>query len=86
MSEHVKGELSLFTEYLMSLLFTACLAIFLSKFTDTFPWLAFIGISLGLAIIIFCWEKKKHQWPLFIIGLLLNTLVWSIVLNWSSFF
>jgi hypothetical protein len=33
-----------------------------------------------------CWEQKKNQWSLFITGLLLNTAVWSIVLNWSSFF
>ncbi|MFE4142525.1 hypothetical protein ACFX4I_11660 [Peribacillus sp. YIM B13472] len=86
MSDHVKGELSLFTEYLLSLLFTACLAIFLSKFTDLFPWLSFIGVSIGLALMIFCWEQKKNQWYLFITGLLFNTIVWSIVLKWPSLF
>ncbi|MED4634606.1 hypothetical protein P9443_17160 [Peribacillus frigoritolerans] len=86
MSDHIKSELSLFTEYLVSLLFTACLAVFLTKFTDSFPWLSFIGVSIGLALMISCWEQKKNQWSFFITGLLLNTAVWSIVLNWSSLF
>ncbi|MEK5521146.1 hypothetical protein B5V89_14320 [Heyndrickxia sporothermodurans] len=86
MTTHNKAELSLFSEVLLSVLLTACLAIFLFKFNDTFPWLSFIGIPIGLAVIIACWEQKKNSWSLLITGLVLNTIVWSVVFNWTSFF
>jgi hypothetical protein len=31
-----------------------------------------------------CWEKKKHSWTMFITGLILSSLIWSIAFNWSS--
>ena len=74
MSTHNKAELSLFSEILLSILLTASLAIYLFKANDTFPWLAFIGVPIGLAVIVACWEQKKNSWALLITGLVLNTL------------
>jgi regulatory protein YycI of two-component signal transduction system YycFG len=33
-----------------------------------------------------CWEQKKNQWTFFVVGLLINTFVWSVFFNWKSFF
>jgi hypothetical protein len=84
MTSHIKSELSMLSELLLSILLTACAAIYLFKYFETFPWLPFIGIPLGLAIILACWEKKKHSWKMLITGLILNSLIWSIAFNWSS--
>jgi hypothetical protein len=86
MSTHAKSELSLLNEGFLSLLLTACFGIYLYKSYTPFPWLSFIGIPIGLAIVVACWGQKKNQWTFFIIGLLFNMVVWSIVFNWSSFF
>lgn len=86
MSVHIKNELSLLSELIMSILFSACVGVFCSKTFDSFPWLAFIGITLGLALMVACWEQKKNQWTLFVVGLLINTFVWSIFFNWHTFF
>jgi F0F1-type ATP synthase assembly protein I len=84
MTSHIKSELSMLSELLLSILLTASIAIYLFKYFETFPWLPFIGIPLGIAIILACWEKKKHRWNMLITGLILNSLIWSIALNWSS--
>jgi hypothetical protein len=84
MSTHIKSELSLLSELLLSLLLTACLGLYCLKSYETFPWLSFIGVPLGLALIVACWEQKKHPWTMLVVGLLLNGMVWSIVYNWSS--
>lgn len=86
MTTHIKTELSLLSELLLSLFFTACLGVYCVKSYDSFPWLAFIGAPIGLALIVACWEQKKNQWTLFVVGLIINTIVWSIVFNWPSFF
>lgn len=86
MNPHIKLELSLFNEFLLSLLVTTCLGIYCLKSFETFPWLPFICAPIGLAIIMACWEHKKNQWIIFILGLLFTTVLWSIVFNWSSFF
>ncbi len=84
MSTHLKSELSLLSELLLSILLTASIGIYCFKSYDTFPWVSFLGILLGLALMVGCWEQKKHQWTMFIVGLLLNALVWSLVFNGSS--
>ncbi|WP_045521577.1 hypothetical protein [Neobacillus niacini] len=84
MTSHIKSELSMLSELLLSILLTACVAIYLYKTFESFPWLPFIGIPIGLAIIVACWEKKKHKWNIFITGLILSSLIWSIAFNWSS--
>jgi hypothetical protein len=86
MSTHIKTELSLLSELFLSLLLTACFGIYCLKSFDSFPWISFIGIPIGIALIVACWEQKKNQWLLFTIGLILNAIVWSIVFNWPSFF
>ena len=86
MSTHIKMELSFLSELLLSLFLTACIGIFCLKSFHPIPFFAFIGIPIGLAIIVACWEDKKNQWTLFIIGLLLNAVIWSIVFKWSAFF
>jgi hypothetical protein len=86
MSTHIKTELSLLSELFLSILLTACIGVYCIKSFDSFPWLAFIGAPVGLALIIACWEKKKNQWILFRVNLLINTIVWSIIFNWHSFF
>jgi F0F1-type ATP synthase assembly protein I len=86
MTTHIKTELSFLSELVFSLLLSACLGVYCAKSFDSFPWLAFIGVLVGLALIVACWEQKKNQWTLFIVGLLINTLVWSIFFNWHSFF
>lgn len=83
MTNHARYELSLLSEFLFSILLTACVAIYLYKSFETFPWLAFIGIPIGLAIMVLCWETKKYKWNIFITGLILSSLIWSIVFNWS---
>jgi hypothetical protein len=85
MSTHIKTELSLLSELLLTLFLTACIGIFCLKSFHPFPFLEFIGIPIGLAIMVACWEQKKNQWTFFIIGLLLNAVLWSIVFNWSAF-
>ncbi|PLS08449.1 hypothetical protein [Neobacillus cucumis] len=84
MDTHVKSELSLINEILLSILLTTTVGLYFYKANDTFPWLAFIGFTVGLALIVGCWEDKKHSWGLFITGLLFSGLVWSIFYNWSS--
>lgn len=84
MTSHIKSELSMLNELLLSILLTASIAIYLYKSYETFPWLPFIGIPIGIAIILACWEGKKHRWNILITGLILNSLIWSIALNWSS--
>jgi nicotinamide riboside transporter PnuC len=84
MTSHIKSELSMLSELFLSILLTACVAIYLFKSFETFPWLSFIGIPLGLAMVVACWEKKKHSWTMFITGLILSSLIWSIAFNWSS--
>jgi F0F1-type ATP synthase assembly protein I len=84
MTSHIKSELSLLSELFFSILLTACIAIYLYKTFETFPWLPFIGIPIGLAIMVACWERKKHSWSMFITGLIISSIVWSIVFNWSS--
>ena len=84
MDTHVKTELSLLSELLLSILLTATIGLYFAKFYDTFPWLAFMGLPIGLALIVGCWEDKKHSWSLFITGLLFSDLVWSLFYNWSS--
>jgi nicotinamide riboside transporter PnuC len=84
MTSHIKSELSLLSELFLSILLTACVAIYLFKSFETFPWLSFIGIPLGLAMVVACWEKKKHSWAMFITGLILSSLIWTIAFNWSS--
>jgi uncharacterized membrane protein YjjB (DUF3815 family) len=84
MTSHIKSELSLLSELFFSILLTACIAIYLYKRFETFPWLPFIGIPIGLAIMVACWERKKHSWSMFITGLIISSIIWSIVFNWSS--
>jgi nicotinamide riboside transporter PnuC len=84
MTSHIKTEISMLSELLLSILLTACVAIYLFKTFETFPWLPFIGIPIGIAIILACWENKKHNWDMLITGLILNSLIWSIAFNWSS--
>ncbi|MEH7415563.1 hypothetical protein V7266_09815 [Neobacillus drentensis] len=86
MDTHVKTELSLLSELLLSILLTATFGLYCLKANETFPWLAFIGFTLGLALIVGCWEEKKHSWSLFITGLIFSGLVWSLFYNWSSIF
>ncbi|MDQ0976533.1 F0F1-type ATP synthase assembly protein I [Neobacillus niacini] len=86
MTAHIKSELSSLSELIFSLLFTACVGVFCVKSFDSFPWLAFIGITFGLALMVACWEQKKNQWTFFVVGLLINTFVWSVFFNWKSFF
>ncbi|WP_160722982.1 hypothetical protein [Bacillus sp. USDA818B3_A] len=86
MTTHIKTELSYLSELIFSLLLTASIGVFCDKTFVTFPWLAFIGIPIGLALVISCWEQKKNNWTLFIAGLLINAFVWSIVFNWHTFF
>ncbi|CAM4078827.1 hypothetical protein [Lederbergia lenta] len=86
MSTYAKSELSLLSELFLAILLTACYGIFCFKSFQPFPWLSFIGAPIGLAIIIACWKMKSPQWTFFIVGLLLNTVIWSIVFNWSSIF
>jgi uncharacterized membrane protein YgaE (UPF0421/DUF939 family) len=86
MNNHIKNELSLFSELLLSLLLTLCLGIYCLKTFDPFPWLSFIGVLIGIALIVTCWEEKENQWIFLVSGLLVNTIVWSVFFNWSSFF
>jgi hypothetical protein len=85
MSTYLKSELSSISELLLSLLLTACLGMYCLKSNDSFPWLPFIGVPIGLALIVACWEQKKHQWNMFIVGLVIYGIVWSVYFNWSSF-
>ncbi|MGM0901166.1 MAG: hypothetical protein ACQEXB_08695 [Bacillota bacterium] len=84
MSTHVKSELALFSELLLSLLVIACLAVYCFKTFETFPWHSFIGVPVGISLIVTCWGQKKNDWNLFLVGLLINSLVWFIVLTVAS--
>ncbi|PMC35933.1 hypothetical protein CJ195_16890 [Bacillus sp. UMB0899] len=86
MSTYNKTELTSLSEVFLSILLTACIAIFCFKTYSTFPWFAFICLPIGIGLIVTCWKQRKHEWLLFRIGLLVNTFVWSIVFNWHSFF
>ncbi|MDR4947700.1 hypothetical protein [Neobacillus cucumis] len=84
MDTHVRSELSLLSELLLSILLTATIALYCYKAIAPFPWLTFIGFPLGIALMVGCWENKKHSWSLFITGVLFSGLVWLIYYNWSS--
>jgi hypothetical protein len=84
MNTHIRSELSSLSELLLSLLLTACLGVYCIKSFDSFPWLSFIGVPLGLALMVACWEQKKHPWTMFVVGLVINAIVWSLVFNWSA--
>jgi hypothetical protein len=84
MSNYIKSELSSLSELLLSLLLTACIGMYCLKSYDSFPWLAFLGIPFGIALIVWCWEQKKYPWTVFTVGLVLSGIIWSIVFNWSS--
>lgn len=86
MTNHLKSELSLLSELLLSILLTASIGIYFFKSFDSFPWVSFLGIPLGLALMVACWERKKYKWTVFIIGLIVNDIVWSLIFNGASLF
>jgi hypothetical protein len=84
MSEHIKDELRMMNQMLLAIFVAANYAYFLSLEFTPFPWFSFIGVSIGLAIILFCWIGRKYT--LFTVALLAGTAVFSILYNWSVLF
>ncbi|MBM7600920.1 putative membrane protein [Virgibacillus halotolerans] len=73
MIKNNKSELAFINEFFLSFLVIACLGVFCYKAFEVYPWLSFIGVPIGLGIIIACW-KRKTKWSAFLIGLFSCTL------------
>jgi len=86
MSTHIKSELSSLNQLFLALLLSACIAIYFVKSFDAFPRLPYLGITIGLAFMVACWEKKRQSWSIFICTLILYGIVWTIVFSWTAFF
>lgn len=84
MTQYNKEELKMMGQLLLGIFLVGGFSSYLFLTVSPFPWVALIGASLGLIIIIFCWTNAKY-WFLGL-SLLLSTFVFSIVYNWGSIF
>ncbi|WP_342577619.1 hypothetical protein [Psychrobacillus sp. FSL K6-2843] len=76
------AELKMLNQVLFALFIVADLALALFFYNSSFPWFALLGSGVGLAIIVLCWTGKKHGY--FIGSLLVFTVLFSLVYNWSN--
>ncbi|MEH7249486.1 hypothetical protein V7114_22220 [Neobacillus niacini] len=84
MENHAYSEIRLLNKMLLGIFIAANLGYFLSLNTHSFPGLSYLGIAIGLAIILRCWIGKGTQ--LFIFGLIASTIIFTIAYEWNTIF
>lgn len=84
MTGYIREELSMLNQLLLAIFLVTDFAYFLFLSNTVFPWFALAGATVGLTIIVFCWSGAKYL--LFNVALLLLTLLYLLVYNWSSIF
>lgn len=84
MGNHAFSELRLLNPLLLGVLLAANLGYYLSLSTAQFPWLAYIGAAVGLAIILILWIGKRST--LFIFGFFAATILNTLHYEWHHLF
>ena len=82
MTQYAREELNLIGQQLLSIFLIAVLAFVFSLKVSQFPWWELIGIGIGLSIVVLCWSGTKYSF--FVASLLLYTVAYSIIYNWST--
>ncbi|SER97676.1 hypothetical protein [Psychrobacillus sp. OK032] len=84
MQQYVREEMRLLFQVLSGLFLVFGFSYFLRATNDQFPWLALIGSTVGLTIIVFVLSGKMYR--AFLISLLVFSVIMSVIFNWYSIF
>jgi len=75
MSKYDIEEVKIISQLFLPILLIGGLATFLIVFNDGYPWYTFLGVAIGLSIIIVSWTEKKYL--IFITSMLSCSIIYS---------
>ncbi|WP_019154395.1 hypothetical protein [Robertmurraya massiliosenegalensis] len=84
MENHALSELKLLNQMILGIFIAGNVAFYLSLTTHSFPGLSYLGIGVGITVILSCWLGKRCF--LFIFGLMATTAIFTLAYEWATIF